>query len=56
VPDRPKEPFKVATVAAAANILLDLTLIPLLEITGTVVATLLTMTLNAALACAEADN
>jgi len=48
--DRPKESFKVATVAATANILLDLTLIPRLGITGAAVATLLTMTLNAVLA------
>ena len=48
--DRPKEPFKVAPVAATANILLDITLIPMLEITGAAVATLLTMTLNAVLA------
>ncbi len=50
VPDRPKESFKVATVVAAANILLDLTLIPVLGITGAAVATFLTMTLNAVLA------
>ena len=49
-PDRPKESFKVATVAATANILLDLTLIPRRGITGAAVATLLTMTLNAVLA------
>ena len=48
--DRPKESFKVAAVAATANILLDLTLIPMLGITGAAVATLLTMTLNAVLA------
>jgi len=48
--DRPKESFKVATVAATANILLDLALIPMLGITGAAVATLLTMTLNAVLA------
>ncbi len=48
--DRPKESFKVASVAATANILLDLTLIPMLGITGAAVATLLTMTLNAVLA------
>ena len=44
--DRPKESFKVATVAAIANNLLDLTLIPVLGITGTAVATFLTMTLD----------
>ena len=49
-PDRSKESFRVATVAATANILLDLTLIPMLGITGAAVATLLTMTLNAVLA------
>ena len=48
--DRPKESFKVAAVAATANILLDLALIPMLGITGAAVATLLTMSLNAALA------
>ena len=48
--DRPKESFKVAAVAATANILLDITLIPMLGITGAAVATLLTMTLNAVLA------
>ena len=48
--DRPKESFKVAMVAATANILLDITLIPMLGITGAAVATLLTMTLNAVLA------
>ena len=48
--DRPKESFKVAAVAAIANILLDLTLIPILGITGAAVATLLTMSLNAVLA------
>ena len=48
--DRPKESFKVAAVAAIANILLDITLIPMLGITGAAVATLLTMTLNAVLA------
>jgi O-antigen/teichoic acid export membrane protein len=48
--DRPKESFKVAAVAATANILLNLTLIPRLGITGAAVATLLTMTLNAVLA------
>ena len=48
--DRPKESFKVTAVAAIANILLDLTLIPMLGVTGAAVATLLTMTLNAVLA------
>ena len=48
--DRPKESFKVAAVAAIANILLDLTLIPVLGITGAAITTLLTMTLNAILA------
>ncbi|MHC1624177.1 MAG: hypothetical protein ACXQTR_06275 [Candidatus Methanospirareceae archaeon] len=48
--DRPKESFKVATVAAIANILLDITLIPMMGITGAAVATLLTMALNAVLA------
>jgi len=43
--DRPKESFEVAAVAAIANILLDITLIPMLGITGAAVATLLTMAL-----------
>ena len=47
--DRPKESFKMATVAAIANILLDITLIPMRGITGAAVATLLTMALNAVL-------
>ena len=48
--DRPKESFRVATVAATANILRDITLIPMMGITGAAVATLLTMALNAVLA------
>ncbi|MEA1907962.1 MAG: polysaccharide biosynthesis C-terminal domain-containing protein [Euryarchaeota archaeon] len=48
--DRPKESFKVVAVAATANILLDITLIPMPGITGAAITTLLTMTLNAVLA------
>jgi O-antigen/teichoic acid export membrane protein len=48
--DRPKESFEVAVVAAIANILLDITLIPVLGITGAAITTLFTMTLNAVLA------
>jgi O-antigen/teichoic acid export membrane protein len=48
--DRPKEPFEVTAVAAIANILLDITLVPMLGITGAAITTLLTMTLNAVLA------
>ena len=48
--DRPKESFKVAAVASIANILLDITLIPMPGITGAAITTLLTMTLNAVLA------
>ena len=46
----PKEAFKVTAVASIANILLNFALIPVLGITGAAVATLVTMTLNAALA------
>ena len=46
----PKESFKVTAVASIANIPLNFALIPVLGITGAAVATLVTMTLNAALA------
>jgi O-antigen/teichoic acid export membrane protein len=45
--NRPKDAFRITVVAAMANILLDLALIPLLGITGAAVATLVAMTLNA---------
>ena len=48
--NHPKEAFKVTAVASIANILLNFALIPVLGITGAAVATLATMTLNAALA------
>lgn len=46
----PKESFKVTAIAAAANIVLDILLIPLFGILGAAVATLLSMILNATLA------
>ena len=48
--DHQKEAFKINAVAASANILLNITLIPLIGITGAAIATLATMTLNALLA------
>jgi O-antigen/teichoic acid export membrane protein len=45
--NRPKDAFKVTVIASIANILLDITLIPVLGITGAAVATLITITLNA---------
>ena len=48
--DRVKEAFKVTVAAASANIMLNLTLIPLMGISGAAFATLLTMTINAILA------
>lgn len=45
--NRPKDAFMVTAIAAIANILLDLALIPILGITGAAVATLIAMTLNA---------
>jgi O-antigen/teichoic acid export membrane protein len=45
--NRPKDAFQVTVIASIANILLDLSLIPLLGITGAAVATLIAMTLNA---------
>lgn len=48
--NHPKEAFKVTAVASIANILLNFALIPILGISGAAVATLATMTLNAALA------
>lgn len=46
----PKESFKVTAIAAIANIVLDILLIPLFGILGAAVATLLSMILNATLA------
>lgn len=48
--DQPKESFKVTAVAVAANITLNIALIPLIGILGAAIATLITMTLNALLA------
>ncbi len=48
--DQPKESFKVTAVAATANILINIALIPLVGIVGAAIATLATMLLNAALA------
>lgn len=48
--DSPKEAFKVSTIAAAINIILDILLIPIYGIEGAALATLATMTLNAILA------
>jgi len=48
--NRVKDLFKVTIVAAAANIVLNIILIPMMGIVGAAVATLLTMLLNAVLA------
>lgn len=48
--NRPKDSFKVTAVAMAANIGLNLLLIPVIGIKGAALATLLTMILNAILA------
>lgn len=48
--DRQKESFKVTAVAAAANIVLNLLLIPIIGIMGAAIATMVTMGLNAVLA------
>lgn len=48
--DRQKESFKVTAVAATANIMLNLLLIPLIGIMGAAIATMITMSLNAVLA------
>jgi O-antigen/teichoic acid export membrane protein len=48
--NHPKESFKVTSVSAAGNILLNLILIPVYGITGAAIATLLTMILNVILA------
>lgn len=48
--DHPKESFKVTMVGVVANIVLNALLIPIMGISGAAIATLVTMTLNAALA------
>lgn len=48
--DRQKDAFKVTAVAASANIVINMLLIPILGITGAAIATLVTMLLNAMLA------
>jgi O-antigen/teichoic acid export membrane protein len=45
--NRPKDAFWITVIAAIANILLDLALIPVIGITGAAIATLIAMTLNA---------
>lgn len=45
--NRPKDAFWITVIAATANILLDLALIPVIGITGAAVATLIAMTFNA---------
>jgi len=45
--NRPKDAFWITVIAAIANILLDLVLIPIIGIAGAAVATLIAMTLNA---------
>lgn len=45
--NRPKDTFWITVIAAIANILLDIILIPVLGITGAAIATLIAMTLNA---------
>ena len=48
--DRQKDAFKATAVAAAANIVLNLVLIPVMGIDGAAIATLVSMVLNAVLA------
>ena len=48
--DRQKDAFKVTAVAASANIVINLLLIPVMGIMGAAIATLVTMILNAVLA------
>jgi len=45
--NRPKDAFLITVIAASANIIFDLILIPFIGITGAAVATLIAMTLNA---------
>jgi len=49
--DRQKDAFKATAMAAAANIVLNLILIPVMGIDGAAIATLVSMVLNAVLAC-----
>jgi O-antigen/teichoic acid export membrane protein len=44
--NRPRDAFNITLIAALANILLDIALIPFLGITGAAVATLIAMTVN----------
>jgi O-antigen/teichoic acid export membrane protein len=48
--DKPREAFWVTALASLANIVLNIILIPVLGITGAAIATLISMTLNAAVA------
>ena len=48
--DRQKDAFKVTAVAASANIVINILLIPILGIIGAAIATLVTMLVNAMLA------
>jgi O-antigen/teichoic acid export membrane protein len=45
--NRPKDAFWITVIAAIANIILDIALIPVMGITGAAVATLISMSLNA---------
>jgi len=45
--NKPKDAFWITLIAAIVNILLDITLIPIIGITGAALATLIAMTLNA---------
>lgn len=47
--DRPRDSFRVTTIAAIANIVLDVILIPLIGIEGAAIATLAAMGINALL-------
>lgn len=51
--DKPKKAFKVTLIAATANIVLNILLIPVLGIFGAALATLFTMMINATLAYLE---
>ncbi|NMC88348.1 MAG: flippase [Methanomicrobiales archaeon] len=48
--DRPQDSFRVTAIAVAANIVLNILLIPIYGVVGASVATLITMALNATLA------
>jgi O-antigen/teichoic acid export membrane protein len=45
--NRPKDAFNITLIAAILNILLDITLIPVMGITGAAIATLIAMSVNA---------